>query len=502
MKKIFFTFFALILISESSKAQETTIDDALRLSIDNTTGSARFRGMSGAFGAVGGDLSAITQNPAGSIFFKNNLGTVTASNNNSKNIARYFGTTNTRNGSVLDLNQIGGVFVFNDVSGQTGWNKIAFALNYENTSNHYNKTFISGTNPYNSLGNYFVDIAQGIPLEYLTNYNYNQLYFYEQQAYLGYDTFLFDATNPNDNNNTSYYTNIPLGGNYKQQNSTITSGYNGKIMANFSSSYKDILMLGVNLNFHFVDIRKSFNIFESNENNIYEDGVTVSRFLFENQLITLGNGVSFNVGAIVQPVKNLRVGLSYESPTWYRLNDELTQGVATKIVSPTNSGTNFSSYQPTMVYEAYKVQTPDRWTGSLAYIFEKKGMLSVDVSTKNYGSTRLKPKNDFSGINSHMNSVLDNAIEVRLGGEYIYKQFAFRAGYRFDESPYKVDQSFGDLTGYSAGLGYSFGENRIDLAYTYEHRNQNLNLISSGMTDPARISRYNNNVTLSYSINF
>ncbi|UPT70129.1 MAG: hypothetical protein M0D53_13525 [Flavobacterium sp. JAD_PAG50586_2] len=49
-------------------SQETTTEDALRYGVENLTGSARFRGMGGAFGAVGGDMSAINQNPAGSIF--------------------------------------------------------------------------------------------------------------------------------------------------------------------------------------------------------------------------------------------------------------------------------------------------------------------------------------------------------------------------------------------------------------------------------------------------
>ena len=101
-----------------------------------------------------------------------------------------------------------------------------------------------------------------------------------------------------------------------------------------------------------------------------------------------------------------------------------------------------------------------------------------------------------------MNNNLQNAIEVRVGGEYKIKQVSLRGGYHFDQSPYKVDQTFGDLTGYSGGIGYSFGENRLDLAYSYEHRNMNQALISSGMPDPARISSYHNNVVISYSVNF
>ena len=60
----------------------------------------------------------------------------------------------------------------------------------------------------------------------------------------------------------------------------------------------------------------------------------------------------------------------------------------------------------------------------------------------------------------------------------------------------------GDLTGYSAGVGYNFGESKLDLSYANSHRNYNQNLISSGMTDTARIRNVQNNVTLTYSINF
>ena len=45
------------------------INDALRYANAEVQGSARFRALSGAFGALGGDLSAISINPAGSAIF-------------------------------------------------------------------------------------------------------------------------------------------------------------------------------------------------------------------------------------------------------------------------------------------------------------------------------------------------------------------------------------------------------------------------------------------------
>ena len=45
------------------------IADAVRYSSQDITGTARYRGASGAFGALGGDVSAINNNPAGSAIF-------------------------------------------------------------------------------------------------------------------------------------------------------------------------------------------------------------------------------------------------------------------------------------------------------------------------------------------------------------------------------------------------------------------------------------------------
>ena len=50
-------------------AQDVT--DAVRYSMDEIQGTARFRSMSGAFGALGGDMSAVNINPAGSAIFNN-----------------------------------------------------------------------------------------------------------------------------------------------------------------------------------------------------------------------------------------------------------------------------------------------------------------------------------------------------------------------------------------------------------------------------------------------
>ena len=76
MKKILLTAIGIITMA-FSYGQDIT--DAVRFSNDNVQGSARFKAMSGAFGALGGDLSAVSINPAGSAFFNNSYASVTLS---------------------------------------------------------------------------------------------------------------------------------------------------------------------------------------------------------------------------------------------------------------------------------------------------------------------------------------------------------------------------------------------------------------------------------------
>ena len=503
MKKYLSLVIAGLTIS-ALQAQETTPEDALRYSVENLTGTARFRGMGGAFGAIGGDLSAISQNPAGSIFFSNNFATFTGSNNNTKNSSRYYGTTAKANRNSVDLNQAGVAFVFKDNNPKNDWKKFTVAFNYENNNNFDNTLYSAGTNPYNSIDKYFLRFANGLPqeggitLQTLETANFENLNFIDQQAYLGYQAFIFnpDSVNPQ---NTTYSSNVPTNGNFAQQNYTITTGYDGKFIANFATAYKDKIFLGINLNYHYTDIIKTTSVYESY--TTASPTVGLQSVQFDTETHTFGSGYSFNLGAIVKATESLRIGLAYQSPTWYRLEDEQRQSI-TAGCPDCDPANNFFNPGVIMIYQPYTIQTPSKWTASAAYIYRKKGIISVDVSTKDYSSTKFKPKDNYVGLNSYMSNVLNNAIEVRIGGEYKIKQVSLRGGYRFDQSPYKVDQTFGDLTGYSSGLGYTFGDSRIDLAYSYEHRNFNYTFLSSGLTDAARVSRYNNNVTLSYSMNF
>lgn len=498
MKKIFAIAIASLAVT-SIQAQDIT--DALRYSQTDLNGTARFRAMSGAFGALGGDFSSLNVNPAGSVVFANNQVGFTLGNYNTKNNSNYFGKATSDSKNSFDLNQAGAVFVFDNDDSKSPWKKFALALDYENNRNLDNSVFSAGTNPNNSIDNYFLSYANGVALGTLNNYYFDELYYNEQQAYLGYNSYIIDPT-ANTNTNTSYYTNIAPGGNYYQENKIRTTGYNGKLAFNFATQYTDKWSFGLNLNSHFVDFRQSSNFFESNNNPKYATGSTVDVVRFSNDLYTYGSGFSFQLGTIFKPVQEFRIGFSYESPTWYRLTDELTQRLVTSgyglNASQDNTLYNTVVTDPntTMIFQPYKLKSPGKLTTSLAYVFGKRGLISLDYAIKDYSNTMYKPKSDFPVTNSTMSNALTSASEVRLGTEYKIKKLSLRAGYRWEQSPYKDGKTIGDLTGYSGGLGYNFGSTKLDLAYAYAKRDYNQQFFSQGLTDAARINSVNNNVSL------
>ncbi len=494
MNKIIFLLIAGISIN-AIQAQESR--DAIRYSQDNLNGTARFRAMSGAFGALGGDLSSINVNPAGSVIFSNNQLGFTLNNTFVTNKANYFGSSATETDNSIDLNQAGGVFVFKNLEKTSNWKKFSFAINFENTNNLNNSIFSAGTNPTNSIANYFLYYANGVPLNVLENSSYDQLGHGEQQAFMGYQGYIINPLNTN-SNNTNYNSNVPGSGNYYQENTVTSKGYTGKLSFNAATSYKDKFYFGLNLNSHFVDFRQSSRFYEDN-NAPLTNNYTVSRVQFDNDLYTYGTGFSFQLGTIAKVTKQLRIGAAFESPTWLRLNDEFFQ----KLIGVSANST--SELAPDVVdpkvinyYEPYKLQTPSKWTGSMAYIFGKKGLISIDYAVKDYSSTRFKPSNDsyYRGLNNTLSNLLNKTKELRIGAEYKIQAWSLRAGYREEESPYKNKTTIGDLKGHSAGIGYNFGGSKLDLSYATFKRNTQQGFFEKGLTDGASINSKNSTVTL------
>ncbi len=483
------------------------IVDGLRYSQENTTGTARFNAMSGAFGALGGDLSAIAINPAGGAVFLRNEANISAGVRDTDNETLYFGTFAKSLKSDVNLNQVGGVFVFDNADETSNWKKFTLGINYNNTQNFDNELFIAG-NGNNSIADFFLNQAQGIPLNLLQlqgSESISDLYSYlgetqgtaAQNAFLGYQGFIFDPADPNNSNNTEYISNVAPGS-FNQEYVLLSDGYSGKYTVNLATQYTDDFFFGINLNSHVIDYRQSTYLSEINNNQ----GSTVNQIGFENNLSVLGSGFSAQVGAIAKIADNFRVGLTYDTPTWFNISEETTQYLETQRTVDGQTSTAVIDPNALNIYEDFNLKTPGKLAASAAYVFGKSGLISFDYSYKDYSEIKFKPTSDpaFATENSFISNTLQSSSTFRIGGEYRLDEVSLRAGYRFEESPYENKQLMDDLNGYSLGVGYSFGNYYIDASFISTEQERQQQLYNIGLTDSALVNTINNSFVFTFGL--
>lgn len=505
MKKWFVTLFAGL---GAFCTQAQNIEHVRFFTQDDLSGSARFQALSGAFGALGGDLSSIMVNPASSSVFQYNEIGGSIGFFNTGNRANYFGTNTSNDDLQLELNQLGAVIVLENTN-DGPWKKLAFGVNAQMKSSFDNTLNIIGLNNQHGLDEYFLNYAAGVDIDLLSVFenmgetisgqysflgsNYG---FGHQQAFLGYQSFVFDH-----DSDTNSYVSSALYNSVRHNHQYQTRGNNWAIALNFSGQYEDWLHLGVNLNFHAVELTQ--------KTQTLEDGYASESFLkevfFENNLYTFGGGISAQFGAIIKPTPSLRLGLNYTTPTWYSLEDELTQHIET--ANTDDQGTRFDRFiNPNVinVYEEYNVKTPSEFRGSLAYVFGKQGLISFDYIRKNHQNSQIGPTDNevFRQINNQIEDQWKTTNSYRLGTEWRRGGISLRGGYHLIESPYNNTAAFGDLRGYSLGIGFNFGNNTFDVAYVNSDRNSTHRLYDVGLTDVAQINSATSRITLSLNLKF
>jgi long-subunit fatty acid transport protein len=260
---------------------------------------------------------------------------------------------------------------------------------------------------------------------------------------------------------------------------------------------KERLFLGTNINLHYVEQRRfqTFNENHANQTNASQSLINTSFF---TDLFTQGNGFSMQLGAIYKITPDLRGGLSYESPTWFTFNESIYQSVRSNYFD-FNDNIAKAAFVDTdeIILPEYNLRTPGKITGSLAYLIGEKGLINLDYGYKDF--TQMRFSADGANYND-MNDVIKNTFtashDVRIGGEYRYKMFSFRGGYRLETTPYKNNDIMGNLTAYSGGLGYNFGNTKVDMAFSTMQRESKQKFFEAANISAPTLTNRLNNLTL------
>lgn len=433
-------------------------DLALLFSQNDHNGTARYTAMGGAFGALGGDVSAININPAGLSVFNSSVFSGTFNTRSSMIRSNYYGNSITTEDEFINISQAGAVLVFDGVF-NSEWNKFALGASYRIT-----KDFDDN---FRAQGNSGVATFTGFPLDINT------------------PALVYDIADEQRfvNNNRGDLSEFNIG---------------------FSAVHQNRLHIGLGLTFYDLNFSQQNTLTEFNSDS--NGNQLDANFYQEN--FTTGTGFSANVGFIYKAHKNFRFGASYQTPTWFSeviedtniTNNDGFLGDTEIIVSNDNviydnTAGGFFPLQSLV----YRIKTPSTLTASAALIFGNFGLISFDYSNKNYRRIKLSGS-DFNFENSSILNDYRNTHNFNLGTEWRFNRFSIRGGYRFEQSPNITALDSDNLQAYSFGGGYNFGNFIIDFAYTNNNRTNPYNFYAGFPVNAANLNIDNRVFTASVTI--
>lgn len=515
MKKIF--FFLSLSLCVNVNAQ--SLNDAMRYGQNSLEGSARYIAMGGAFGAVGGDFGAFDINPAGSSIFA--FSEIAGSLNfiSTTNAATYFNNTMEESGNDLAIGHLGAVFILNDESGGP-WSKLSIGFNYNKTMNYNNNYSAEGINPNRGLDDYFLFFAQGKRLDEISQFsdeNFNQAYtnigetdnlgYAAQQALFGYEGYVINPIPIGDSNDATdpsiraYQSNTQPNaqGNSHQYNRS-TQGQSKRYTVNISGVFQDRFYLGFNMNHFNIEYNEQIGFREFN----YGSLSGIRELNFDNELITIGRGNSFQLGAIYKMSPKFRLGLSFESPTYYRLSDRVRQGLVSEVVD--QNGAFTQTLDPAAdgidtFFPEYQYNSPGSIRGSLAYVYKDKAIFSLDYTVRNYQSAKFIPKDNvfFRSLNQQIEQDFQANQILQMGGEYRLNPFlSLRAGYWTENASKVFTANTREII--SAGAGFNFGASNLDIALQVRNAADAQAIFSNGLNDSIALNRDDINLVFTYRV--
>lgn len=506
MKKI--TMIALAMFTAVGAGAQT-IYDATNIAQKELNGTARFVGMGGAMGALGGDISTIGTNPAGIGIYRSNDAMLTFGYSMTGTESNYVGNKFETNKNRWSFDNAGFV-IASKIGNHTPLRYVNFGFNYHKSKSFYKNMTMQGL--MGSIDNQYVSQVRSMAQQatdaqnYVYN-NYNQRLNWESKdiyqdndagwlGAVGYQgSLLFE--NSQEGAPDFYDPYIP-----SEADAYFLSRERGGIDQydfNISFNINDRFYFGVTLGAYDVDYNK-YSLYDEmyaykweGDGQIYEEGYSLESF---NRIH--GSGFDFKFGAIFRPIEDspLRIGLAVHTPTYYKLTYTTGALLTSDLYLPDEAG-NESPVRTTVdTYSAlggrdmdsdFKLQTPWVFNASLGYTVGNNLALGAEYEYEDYSSMKFKyPEGDeMTWETRQADFNMKGVSTLRLGAEYKpIPAFSLRAGYNYSTAAYKkdaikelpsnsinTDTDFANsksMNTFTLGIGYRFSSFYADLAYKFD----------------------------------
>ncbi len=432
------------------------VDDALRYSQLFYNGTARFMSMGGAFTALGGDLSSLSQNPAG-------LGVYRSSEMSFSPQLFHINTSADFNGLSDDyiynfnLGQAGIALNLINNTNQSGLITLNAGYSFNRTNNFNSSIRIQGRNNNSSMADYWADQSYGI---HYTNLG--------GAAGIAYDAWVMDTITWSGGTEygtvfSNYGDNPPSVYGQSVRRRISYEGSTGEHAFSIGGNFSNMIFFGATLGISSLNFTSHYEHLES-ANFPLASGF--SNFTYTDHYENKATGYTFKMGAIIKPIEYLRIGLAFHSPTIYKINEYYYDN----ITSYFDDGDNYNFSNEPMRY-SYALATPFRALAGVAVQIQKLGLISADYEFIDYGSARFSETGDdydYSQKNMEIKGTLKPASNLRLGGELRLNKFYLRTGFGYYGKAFKEGEDNEDLDHVSLSFGGGFRESNlfIDLGFT------------------------------------
>lgn len=466
--------------------------DAVNLAQKDLNGTARFVGMGGAMGALGGDISTMETNPAGIGIYRSNDAMLTFGYSTTGTESNYLGDKYEMSKNRWSFDNAG--FVFSTKIGtMTPLRYVNVGFNYHKSKSFYRNMTMQGMlgsidgvylSQVRSMAQQGTDAQEYVYNRYKEHLNFGSkdIYYDNDAGWLGVLGWQGGLTEEDVDSEpyNIYHPYVP-----GETDAYFLSRERGGIDQydfNVAFNFNDRFYFGITLGAYDVDYNK-YTMY--NEISI-DDKSNQFEYALESFNRISGSGFDVKLGAILRPSESLplRIGFAIHSPIFYKLTyttGAVLQNFSDDLVIDTQDYLNGKDME-----RDFQLQTPWVFNASLGYTIGNNIALGAEYEYEDYSSMKFKyPEGgDMEFENAGVDFSLKGVSTLRLGAEWKpIPAFALRAGYNyssaaFDDGAYKMlsynsintDTDFSNNQSsntYTLGIGYRGSLFYADLAYKY-----------------------------------
>ncbi len=473
MKKLI----AFLFITSFLPLQAQTVDDVELFQNRNLHGTPRFVAMGGAFSALGNDHSAYGINPAAAAVNRHSdIGFSLGFNDYTGDYTNFYNTNGIQRDFEVNFENFG----INLMMNKNGDTRFSIAFSTNRLADYTRNISIAGLANDYTLGQYWADRYQNQSVDFI-----------DDDAFAAWDSYLL-VSDPNDFILPDGFAYGELIDGQLVANSTL------RYDLNQNGSFNDnniVLALdqghkwyyGLSFGIPTLNFRREEFITESNLNSS-DPPYSANQYTFRRLNDIFANGFNLKLGVIYRPIEELRIAASYQSPSWFTVNQFNEVDVTTSFNLEPEPGVG--TFAASRIVESgqyvYRLRTPAIYRAGLASVINKFLVLSLDYQYQNQNNQSLYTNSRSFGIDqgllrSDFQPDLDNMYRINrhtvaAGAEVRINKVFLRGGYRVDQSVYRdefVNNTAGGLQTFSGGIGFKSGRWGFDVAYVNSQQDRN-----------------------------